>query len=134
MGSCTVRESLIADGCFIGSAAVLEKCVVGMRTHVGRNVTVKNSVIMGADFYPTTNDQLVAFGDSAPVWGIGDGAYIDGALLDKNVCIGRNARIVASEAPSPNCDVEDVPIVVRDGIVVVRKDGRVPDNWQFKTH
>jgi glucose-1-phosphate adenylyltransferase len=134
MGSCTVRESLIADGCFIGSAAVLEKCVVGMRTHVGRNVTVKNSVIMGADFYPTTNDQLVAFGDSAPVWGIGDGAYIDGALLDKNVCIGRNARIVASEAPSPNCDIEDVPIVVRDGIVVVRKDGRVPDNWQFKTH
>jgi glucose-1-phosphate adenylyltransferase len=131
MGSCTVRESLIADGCFIGSAAVLEKCVVGMRTHVGRNVTVKNSVIMGADFYPTTNDHLAAFGDSAPVWGIGDGAYIDGALLDKNVCIGRNARIVAADAPSPNCDIPDVPIVVRDGIVVVRKDGRVPDNWQF---
>jgi glucose-1-phosphate adenylyltransferase len=131
MGSCTVRESLIADGCFIGSATVLEKCVVGMRTHVGRNVTVKNSVIMGADYYPDNNNDRSVSEHSAPVWGIGDGAYIDGALLDKNVCIGRNARIVASEAPSPNCDVPGVPIVVRDGIVVVRKDGNVPDNWHF---
>ena len=129
MGSCTVRDSLIADGCFIGSSTVLEKCVVGMRMHIGRNVTVRNSVIMGADFYPTTDDQLVAVGDSAPVWGIGDGAYIDGALLDKNVCIGRNARIVASEAPGPECDCGEV--VVRDGIAVVRKDARIPDGWRF---
>jgi ADP-glucose pyrophosphorylase len=50
-------------------------------------------------------------------------------MLDKNVCIGRNARIVASEAPSEDCDCGEV--VVRDGIVVVRKNARVPDGWRF---
>jgi methenyltetrahydromethanopterin cyclohydrolase len=59
-------------------------------------------------FYPTTDDHLYAVGDAAATWGIGDGAFIDGALLDKNVCIGNNARIVASEAPSPDCDFGEV--------------------------
>ncbi|MFM7918600.1 MAG: glucose-1-phosphate adenylyltransferase, partial [Planctomycetaceae bacterium] len=126
MGSCTIRDSLIADGCLIGSSTVLEKCVVGMRTHVGRNVTIRNTVIMGADFYP---EGSAADAETGTVWGIGNGAYIDGALLDKNVSIGRNARLVASEAPSPNCDFG--PVVVRDGIVVVAKGGEVADNWQF---
>ena len=100
-----------------------------MRTHIGKDVTLKNSVLMGADFYPTTDDHLYSFGDSAAVWGIGDGAYIDGAMLDKNVCIGRNARIVASEAPSSDCDFGEV--LVRDGIPCVRKNARVPDGWRF---
>lgn len=129
MASCTVRDSLIADGCFIGTSTIIEKSVVGMRTHIGKDVTLKNSVLMGADFYPTTDDHLYSFGDSSAVWGIGDGAYIDGAMLDKNVCIGRNARIVASEAPTADCDFGEV--LVRDGIPCVRKNARVPDGWKF---
>jgi glucose-1-phosphate adenylyltransferase len=129
MASCTVRQSLIADGCQIGDGAHIERCVLGMRSHVGRNVTIRNAVVMGADFYPTTDDNLLATSGLSPVWGIGDGAYIDGALLDKNVCIGRHARIVASEAPSEDCDFDSV--MVRDGIAVVRKGARVPDHWSF---
>lgn len=129
MASCSIQQSLIADGCNIGEGATINHCVMGMRTYVGRNVTIRNSVVMGADFYPTTDDALVANNGSAGVWGIGDGAYIDGALLDKNVCIGRNARIVASEAPAQECDFDEV--MVRDGIAVVRKNARVPDGWRF---
>lgn len=129
MASCSVSQSLIADGCQIGEGASIDRVVLGMRTHVGRGVTLKNTVVMGADFYPSTDEALVSVGGMSPVWGIGDGAYIDGALLDKNVCIGRNARIVASEAPSMDCDFDDV--VVRDGVAVVRKNARVPDNWCF---
>ncbi len=99
MASCSINQSLIADGCQIGEGTTLDRCVLGMRAQVGRNVVLKNAVVMGADFYPTTDDPLFATGVN-PVWGIGDGAYIDGALLDKNVSIGRGARIVASEAPS----------------------------------
>jgi glucose-1-phosphate adenylyltransferase len=128
MASCTINQSLIADGCQIGEGTVLDRCVLGMRAQVGRNVTLKNAVVMGADFYPTTDDPLFSPGVN-PVWGIGDGAYIDGALLDKNVSIGRGARIVASEAPPGDCDFENV--VVRDGIAVVRKNARVPDHWRF---
>jgi glucose-1-phosphate adenylyltransferase len=129
MGSCTIRDSLIADGCLIGSSTVLEKCVVGMRTQMGKNVTIRNTVIMGADYYKTDTSGCTADAETGPIWGIGNGAYIDGALLDKNVTIGRNARLVASEAPSPNCDFGKV--MVRDGIVVVSKDASIEDNWRF---
>ncbi len=131
MASCHVRQSLIADGCMIGDGASIERCVLGMRTHVGRNVSIRNAVVMGADFYPTTDDFLASSDAAPPVWGIGDGARIDGALLDKNVCIGRNARIIAAEAPRHDCDFEQV--VIRDGIAVVRKGAHVPDNWSFAT-
>jgi glucose-1-phosphate adenylyltransferase len=129
MGSCTIRDSLIADGCFIGSSTVIEKCVVGMRTHVGKDVTIRNTVIMGADFYPSSEERARTIGGNEDAWGIGDGAYIDGALLDKNVCIGRNARIVAAEAPAGDGDYDKV--VVRDGVAVVRKDAVVPEGWRF---
>ncbi|MCA9034053.1 MAG: glucose-1-phosphate adenylyltransferase [Planctomycetaceae bacterium] len=128
MESCTIRQSLVADGCTIGEGASVDRCVLGMRTHLGSNVTLKNVVMMGADFYPE-NDSFATRSLNGPVWGIGDNAYIDGALLDKNVCVGRNARIVASEAPSPNCDCDEV--YMRDGIAVVRKNARIPDNWSF---
>lgn len=129
MDEATVRESLVADGCHIAHGAEIDHCVIGMRTRIGSGVSLRNSVIFGADFYPTADDPLFTSAGSSPVWGIGDGAIIDGALLDKNVCIGRGARIVAAEAPQTDGDYGEV--AVRDGIPVVRKNARIPDNWTF---
>jgi glucose-1-phosphate adenylyltransferase len=123
---CMVRDSLLADGCQIGSSTVVERCVVGMRSWIGNSVILRNTVVMGADFYPVAESDPKLNETS---WGIGDGAIIDGALIDKNVTIGRNARILATDAPSNNCDFGDIQ--VRDGVVVVRKDARIPDNWSF---
>ncbi|MCA9064590.1 MAG: glucose-1-phosphate adenylyltransferase, partial [Planctomycetaceae bacterium] len=133
MDSCTIRECLIADGCFIEAATQLEKCVIGMRTHIGRNVCMKNVVMMGADYYPDPVDPSAdspaeSFSREAEL-GVGEGAYIEGAMLDKNVWIGRNARIVAAEAPSPVGRFGDV--VMQDGIAVVAKGARIPDGWSF---
>jgi len=125
----TISRSLIADGCTIEPGATIERSVVGMRTHIGRDVTLKNAVLFGADFYPSSDDRLFASAGPNPVWGIGDGAVIDGALLDKNVCIGRNARVIASEAPNGDGDYGDVAVI--DGICVVKKGARLPDGWKF---
>ncbi len=128
VNGCMVRGSLLADGCQIGNSTVVERCVVGMRSHIGNSAILRNTVVMGADYYPEPSQPIPGAGQNTS-WGIGDGAIIDGALIDKNVCIGRNARILASDAPSPNCDFGDVQ--VRDGVVVVRKDARIPANWSF---
>ena len=45
--------SLVADGCVIGPGARIENSVIGLRCRIGRDVTIRNSVIMGADFYET---------------------------------------------------------------------------------
>ncbi|MGB4709628.1 MAG: glucose-1-phosphate adenylyltransferase [Fuerstiella sp.] len=121
--SCSVDRCLIADGCTIGENTRLKNCVVGVRTHIGANVTITNSVVMGADYY--TKDRSIPEDNI----GIEDGVVIDGTLVDKNVMIGAGARIVASEAPRGDGHYGD--IVVNDGIAVVRKAARIPAGWSF---
>ena len=84
-----------------------------------------NTVIMGADYYEPDPESDT----TAP--GIGAGASIDGALIDKNVTIGAGAEIVASQAPSPDGDYGEV--FMRDGIAVVRRGAIIPAGWQFAT-
>jgi glucose-1-phosphate adenylyltransferase len=119
----TIRQSLIADGCLIEPGAIIENSVIGLRCRVGRGATIKNSVVMGADQYEPSEEAK----DGRPAVGIGDGATIDGAIVDKNCRIGRNVCI-AAQVDQPDRDL-DSACFVRDGIVVVEKDGILPDGW-----
>ncbi|MEQ9410549.1 MAG: glucose-1-phosphate adenylyltransferase [Fuerstiella sp.] len=121
---CVVSQSLIADGCTIGPGTRIENSVIGVRAKIGSNVTIRNSVIMGADFYVRH--------DSKPedAIGIEDNVVIDGALVDKNVFIGRGAKIVVGDACNGDGDYDE--IAVRDGIAVVRKLARIPEGWSFR--
>ena len=47
----TVRHSLVADGCEIESGTIIENSVIGVRCRIGRNVTIRDSVLMGNDDY-----------------------------------------------------------------------------------
>lgn len=123
LDDCKVSQSLIADGCEIGPGTTIENSVIGVRTKIGSNVTIRNSVLMGWDYY--TEDAA----GSQQLSGVGDGVVIDGALVDKNTTIGKNARVVAAEASDGDGDYDQV--VVRDGIVVVRKQSEIPENWSF---
>lgn len=123
LDNCHVTQSLIAEGSFIGAGSRVDNCVVGVRSRVGQNVDLRNTVIMGADY------DARGHSGELPSVGIGNGAVIHGALLDKNVLIGQNARIVASEAPNGDGDYDD--IAVRDGIAVVRKGAQIPAGWSF---
>ena len=53
----TIRDSLVADGSMIEPGAVIENSVIGLRCRIGRNVVIRNTVLMGADYYeaPTTS-------------------------------------------------------------------------------
>jgi glucose-1-phosphate adenylyltransferase len=122
MDGATVKNSLISDGCRIGKGAVIENCVVGLRCIIGENVTIRDTVIMGADEY----DGPHTASHSVPL-GIGSGSYIQGAILDKNCRIGRNVRIV-NQRRLENLGDEEA-CVIRDGVPVVVKDGTLADGY-----
>lgn len=127
--SATIRQSLIADGCRIEPGATIENSVIGLRCRIGRNVTIRNSIIMGSDFYETP-DQLAENGRlNIPPVGIGEGSLIDGAIIDKNVRIGRRVHIT-NEAGLQEAEIGDFA-VLQDGICVVEKDSVLPDGWQL---
>ena len=125
ISNASASNSLIANGTLIESGATIDNCIIGVRCHVGQNATVRNSIVMGADFYESHCDR--SSDDSLPGVGIGDGTIVEGAILDKNVRIGKNCRIVMREGIDRDCDINGV--YVRDGIIVVPKDAVLPDGW-----
>jgi glucose-1-phosphate adenylyltransferase len=57
--------------------------------------------------------------------GIGSGSTIEGAIIDKNVRIGKN--VVIRPHPEIQQIVEQDGYVIRDGLVIVPKNASVPD-------
>lgn len=124
-----VSGSLVADGCVIEPGARIENSVIGLRCRIGRDVVVRNSVLMGADYYESI--ARIADNDAAglPRIGIGPGSVIDGAILDKNCRLGAGVRVVNDEGRE-NFDA-DAGCVVRDGVIVVPKNAVLPPGWRL---
>jgi glucose-1-phosphate adenylyltransferase len=121
----TIRESLLADGCVIEAGVTIEHSVIGLRCHIGRNATIRNSILMGADFF--ASDEPRESGASESCLGVCEGAVISGAIIDKNCHIGRNVRIESRSRPDADFD----NFSIRDGIIVAHKGASFPDGWSL---
>ncbi len=119
-----MESCLISDGCLIQSGTVLERCVIGLRTRVGRDVVLRETVVAGADRYETPAQREANRAAGIPDFGIGDGTVIQQAILDKDCRIGSNVRIL-NERGVREADMENY--VIRDGIVVVPKGAVLAD-------
>ena len=122
-----IRGSLIADGSTIEEGAVIENSVIGLRCRIGRNVTIRNSILMGNDFYEAAESLSACRSNGNPPLGVGDGTLIEGAIIDKNCRIGRNVRVVNEKGL--DWAEETLYGMIRDGIVVAPKNTTLPDNW-----
>src|SRR5262249_42497847 len=114
-----VQRAIITDGCIISDAHV-DRAVIGIRSVIGSGTTIRNSILMGADFY-----QAEAWEPKpgTPALGIGRDCRIEGAIIDKNACIG-DGVVITSEGKSENADGENY--YIRDGVVVVPKGAVIP--------
>ena len=88
-------------------------------------MTIRNSIVMGADFYESPG--ATKHTDEWPAIGIGDGTLIEKAIVDKNCRIGPGSQVV-NPGDRPDCEVSDV-CSLRDGILVVEKDACLRAGW-----
>jgi len=120
-----MKNTIISDGSIILDSK-LERCVVGIRTRIGRNSVITNSYIMGLDHYQTLEDLAKAKSKGHPPMGIGDNCLINKAIIDKNVSIGNNVQInVGGVLP----DGDHPTHTVKDGIVVIKNGVVLPDGF-----
>ena len=113
---CRFDRVLLGDGSRVEDS-VAEEAVIGLRAQI-HNSTVRRTLIMGVDSHfpePKPGD---------PPVGVGEGCEISNAIIDKNARIGRGVRI-CNERGVQEADGDGWAI--RDGIVVVEKNGVVPD-------
>ena len=117
----TLRQSIVSDGCII-SDAHLERCVVGVRSIIQSGATIRNSVVMGADYYETGGTDSPG---GVPI-GIGRNCVIDRAIIDKNARIA-DGVVITPEGKPDNVDADNY--YIRDGIVVIPKEATIPSGF-----
>jgi glucose-1-phosphate adenylyltransferase len=122
LNNCTLHQAIIADGCILNGADI-RRSIVGVRSRIGSGTTIKNSVIMGADYYETGREIAKNGEDGVPNVGIGSNCTIINAILDKNVRIGDNVSIINAHNLQ---EKDEESYNIRDGIIVVPKGSIIP--------
>jgi glucose-1-phosphate adenylyltransferase len=120
---CQLRQTLVSEGCIL-MGAEMERSVVGIRSRIGQGTHVRNSLVLGADYYESLEEIDRAQAKGLPPVGIGGDSVIERAIVDKNSRVGRGVRLV-NEARVEEKDGDGW--YIRDGIVIVPKGGVVPD-------
>jgi len=117
----SLDQVLIPEGCSIQQAKV-KRSIVGLRSMIRKGVHIEDAVLMGADSYEWKTP--TAF----PAIGIGEGSHIRRAIIDKNARIGKNVKIENSK----NIEYFDgLNYCIRDGIVIIPKNGVIPDGTKI---
>ena len=117
-----IDHAVISDGCIINRASI-EHSVIGVRSLVGAGSRLKRVFAMGCDYYESLASIELSAKMGRPRIGIGENTFIENAIIDKNARIGDNVRISPEGKPA---DFDHPLCYIRDGIVVVPKNGVIP--------
>jgi len=120
----TISQSLIAEATVI-SKSTISNSVIGLRSFIGRNCTIKDSIIMGSDYYRWHDPSVRPTEEGPALPGIDNGTIIEGAIIDRNVSIGQGCVIRNSKNVS---EYDGENYYIRDGIVIVPKNACIPDD------
>ncbi len=118
-----IDHAVISDGCIINRARI-SHTIAGLRIFVGDGTELNRTLIFGCDYYETLESIQAHESVGQPRIGIGSNCHIENAIIDKNVRIGNHVRI-SPAGKSENHD--DQLYYIRDGIVIIPKDGVIPD-------
>jgi glucose-1-phosphate adenylyltransferase len=123
--NCVINNSLISDGCILNHVRI-DHSIVGIRTRIEGGTTIEHSLLMGADYYQSLEDLAQERQHGLPWIGIGENTHIRKAIIDKNVRIGSNVKIL-NDAGRTEYDDESGNYYIREGIVIVPKGATITD-------
>ena len=120
-----INKAILAEGCIIHAKEVTSS-VVGIRARVGKDTVIKNTYIMGCDYYENIDQIEQKNKKGIPILGIGERCIIEDAIIDKNCSIGNDVSIKGGA----HLEKLDHPLyTIKDGIVVVKKGAVIPNGY-----
>ena len=127
-----IRSSIVAEGSIITGSRI-ERSIVGIRSVVGSDCLIRDTILMGSDYYDPAapvpeRGSHTALAD-LPL-GIGTDCSIEGAIVDKNVCI--DGGVVIKGRPGTGVNADDDAYCIRDGIVIVPRSQVLPADTRIE--
>jgi len=117
-----INHAVVSDGCIINHCKV-SHTIVGVRSLIHEGCEITHSVVMGCDYYESEHSIRQFEARGMPRIGIGPHTRIEHAIIDKNARIGANCQISPAGKPE---NVDHPLYYIRDGIVIVPKNGVIP--------
>jgi glucose-1-phosphate adenylyltransferase len=126
IGHCTLDHAILCEGSIVAADSITHS-IVGVRSVIGEGTTIRDSIIMGNEFYERPP---MMPGESPLRPRIGKKCQIEKTIVDENVTIGDSVQLVNREG-HVDLDTPDGLVVVRNGIIVIPRGTRIPDNYTF---
>ena len=126
-----IMQSNMSEGCIINRAHIT-RSVIGLRTRIDHGAHIEDSYLMGADWYQSLEEMRTEKAAGVPRVGIGEGAVIRNAIIDKNARIGRAS---ASSTRRRSNGVRRAPTAAstpRGASSSCPKDATIPDAPGFR--
>jgi glucose-1-phosphate adenylyltransferase len=76
---------------------------------------------MGADYFELVPQAEILIG-------LGENCEMKNVILDKNVRVGKNVRLINKDGIS---EYQDEYVIIKDGIIVVPKNATIPDDYEI---
>lgn len=122
----TFDHTVITEGCLI-EASRIERSVIGIRSRIGKDTTIKESIIMGNDLFQS-KEEIESGTPENPPMAIGQRCSIKRAIIDKNCRIGNDVQIHGGEHLTDG-DYGNYNIV--DGIVIIPKNAVIKEGTKI---
>jgi glucose-1-phosphate adenylyltransferase len=129
LNDCDVEHSMISEGCILNGVKIRQS-IIGLRSRIDENTEIVDSIVMGSDFFESLGEISWNINHDRPHIGIGHGSVIRRCILDKNVRIGQNVKLVNKDNLQ-NADDPEGRYFIRDGIIIVPKGSTVPDGTEI---
>ncbi len=120
-----LTESMISEGCIIEKATI-RRSIIGIRSYISENVTIEDSLILGADYFESGELRTEKLLTGNLPLGIGKNSYIKRAIIDKNARIGQNVKILNRENVQ-EAERDNEGFWIKDGIVIITKNAEIPN-------
>ncbi|XP_055802577.1 glucose-1-phosphate adenylyltransferase small subunit, chloroplastic/amyloplastic-like [Solanum dulcamara] len=121
-----ITDSVIGEGCVIKSCKI-HHSVIGLRSCISAGTIIKDTLLMGADYYETDADRMLLYAKGSVPIGIGKNCHIKRAIIDKNARIGDNVKIINIDNIQEAARESD-GYFIKSGIVTVIKDAVIPSD------
>ncbi len=126
---CDIDNSMVSEGCIL-SGVRARNSIIGLRSRIDKGVVLEDSIVMGSDFFESIGEISSNIERGLPHVGIGRDSIIRRAIIDKNVRIGKNVKLVNS-AGVVNFDAPDRTYYIREGIIIIPKNGVIADGTEI---
>ncbi|KAK9080313.1 hypothetical protein SSX86_000071 [Deinandra increscens subsp. villosa] len=122
---CRIINAIISHGCFLRECSV-QHSVVGVRSRLDQGVELKDTMMMGADYYQTESEIAALVANGRVPIGVGQNTKITNCIIDKNAKIGKDV-VIKNKDNVDEADRSDEGFYIRSGITVIIKNATIKD-------